>query len=92
MLMLASFFVAMDAVGHAAPLWQSGGWALLAVGACALFIHRQRRAPYPLLPLSVFAEKRFTLAVSASGLAFIGQGLTLWRYRFSTRSRWAFRH
>lgn len=76
MLMLASFFVAMDAVGHAAPLWQSGGWALLAVGACALFIHRQRRAPYPLLPLSVFAEKRFTLAVSASGLAFIGQGLT----------------
>ena len=76
MLMLASFFVAMDAVGHAAPLWQSGGWALLAVGVCALFIHRQRRAPYPLLPLSVFAEKRFTLAVSASGLAFIGQGLT----------------
>ncbi|XUO85297.1 MFS transporter [Halomonas sp. KM007] len=76
MLMLASFFVAMDAVGHAAPLWQSGGWALLAVLACGLFIRRQRHAPYPLLPLSVFAEKRFTLAVSASGLAFIGQGLT----------------
>ena len=76
MLMLASFFVAMDAVGHAAPIWQSGGWAMLAVAACTLFIRRQQRAPYPLLPLSVFAEKRFTLAVSASGLAFIGQGLT----------------
>ncbi|KFC50011.1 transporter, partial [Halomonas sp. SUBG004] len=66
----------MDAVGHAAPVWQSGGWGLLAVVGCALFVRRQRRAPYPLLPLSVFAEKRFTLAVSASGLAFIGQGLT----------------
>ncbi|BBI48238.1 hypothetical protein HORIV_06590 [Vreelandella olivaria] len=74
--MLASFFIAMDAVSHAAPIWQSGGWALLAVLACAGFIARQRRAPYPLLPLSVFAELRFTLAVSASGLAFIGQGLT----------------
>lgn len=76
MLMLASFFLAMDAVGHAAPLWQSGGWSVIAVLACALFIRRQRHAPYPLLPLSIFAEKRFTLAVSASGLAFIGQGLT----------------
>ncbi|MCL7929345.1 MFS transporter [Halomonas llamarensis] len=76
MLMLASFFLAMDAVGHAAPLWQSGGWLVMAVMSCAGFIRRQRCAPYPLLPLSVFAEKRFTLAVSASGMAFIGQGLS----------------
>ncbi|MBZ5487005.1 MFS transporter [Halomonas aquamarina] len=76
MLMLASFFLAMDAVGHAAPLWQVGAWVVLCVASSAGFIARQRRAPYPLLPLSVFGEKRFTLAVSASGLAFIGQGLT----------------
>ncbi|MCS2610847.1 MFS transporter [Halomonas dongshanensis] len=76
MLMLASFFLAMDAVGHTAPLWQSGGWLLLATVACWGFVWRQRRARYPLLPLVVFREMRFTLAVSASGLAFIGQGLT----------------
>ncbi len=76
MLMLASFFLAMDTVGHAAPFWQAGAWVALSIASGAGFIARQRRAPYPLLPLSVFAEKRFTLAVSASGLAFIGQGLT----------------
>ncbi|WP_075880859.1 MFS transporter [Vreelandella massiliensis] len=76
MLMLASFFLAMDAVGHAAPLWQTLSWLAIAMTSCVGFIRRQRRAPYPLLPLSVFAEKRFTLAVSASGLAFIGQGLS----------------
>ncbi|WP_346795818.1 MFS transporter [Halomonas sp. Bachu 37] len=74
--MLASFFLAMDAVGHAAPLWQSGGWAVLAVGAGVGFVARQKRAAYPLLPLVVFNELRFSLAVSASGLAFVGQGLT----------------
>ncbi|RUR34642.1 MFS transporter [Vreelandella nanhaiensis] len=76
MLMLASFFLAMDAVGHAAPFWQVSAWVILSIASGTGFITRQRRAPYPLLPLSVFAEKRFTLAVSASGLAFIGQGLT----------------
>lgn len=76
MLMLASFFLAMDAVAHGVPLWQSSGWLGLAILACIAFIRRQRRATHPLLPLSVFAEKRFTLAVSASGLAFIGQGLS----------------
>ncbi|XGA80874.1 MFS transporter [Halomonas sp. CH40] len=76
MMMLASFFLAMDAIAHTAPVWQSGGWLGMAVVACTAFIQRQRRAAYPLLPLSVFAEKRFTLAVSASGLAFIGQGLS----------------
>ncbi|MGP9679791.1 MFS transporter [Halomonas sp. AOP27-A1-41] len=76
MLMLASFFLAMDAVGHAAPFGLLGAWILLTIASAAGFIMRQRRALYPLLPLSMFAEKRFTLAVSASGLAFIGQGLT----------------
>ncbi|WP_447956431.1 MFS transporter [Vreelandella sp. EE7] len=75
MAMLASFFLAMDALGHAAP-GQGLSWALLCLTTAALFIRRQRRARYPLLPLVLFGEMRFTLAVSASGLAFIGQGLT----------------
>ncbi|WP_447554186.1 MFS transporter [Vreelandella sp. EE22] len=75
MVMLASFFLAMDAVGHAASV-QTLVWSGLCLAAGAGFIRRQRRAAYPLLPLDVFREMRFTLAVSASGLAFIGQGLT----------------
>ncbi|MFG6668381.1 MFS transporter [Halomonas sp. HNIBRBA4712] len=73
--MLASFFLAMDALGHAAP-GQGALWAAACLVSGALFIRRQRRASHPLLPLGLFEEMRFTLAVSASGLAFIGQGLT----------------
>lgn len=73
--MLASFFLGMDALGHGA----GGGeiLALLAASVAAgwLFLRRQRRASYPLLPLTLFDEPRFTLAVMVSGLAFIGQGL-----------------
>ncbi|GAA3911259.1 MFS transporter [Halomonas cibimaris] len=75
MLMLAGLFLTMNAVGHSAPAWQSVGFGAGMLAAGAAFIRRQRRAPYPLLPLHLFREKRFTLAVSASGLAFIGQGL-----------------
>lgn len=74
-LMLASLFLAMDALGHG-----GGGLeivTLLAVGGVSLglFLRRQRRASHPLLPLSLFAEPRFSLAVIVSGLAFVGQGL-----------------
>ncbi|GGX97815.1 MFS transporter [Litchfieldella qijiaojingensis] len=74
-LMLASFFLAMDTLGHG-----GGGLelaAMLAVSGASvwLFLWRQRRASHPLLPLTLFEEPRFTLAVMVSGLAFIGQGL-----------------
>ncbi|MDR5867149.1 MFS transporter [Halomonas koreensis] len=71
---LASLFLALDGAGRAAG---GGGWAWLAVAlvAGAAFIARQRRAAYPLLPLSLFRERRFSLAVAAQGLAFVGQGL-----------------
>ncbi|RTR03367.1 MFS transporter [Halomonas nitroreducens] len=75
MTMLACVFVAMDRAGHQAPLGQTLAWLAASVVAGGLFIGRQRRAPHPLLPLSLFAERRFSLAVSASGLAFVGQGL-----------------
>ncbi|WP_163577901.1 MFS transporter [Halomonas faecis] len=72
---LASVFLAMDTLGHGAPAWQALGWLALGLGAGWLFLRRQRHAVHPLLPLSLFDEPRFSLAVSASGLAFIGQGL-----------------
>ncbi|EPC01789.1 hypothetical protein L861_21425 [Litchfieldella anticariensis FP35 = DSM 16096] len=73
--MLASFFLAMDTVGHGGSGQKIA--VLLAVSGVTmwLFVWRQRRASHPLLPLSLFDEPRFTLAVMVSGLAFVGQGL-----------------
>ncbi|GHE22383.1 MFS transporter [Halomonas urumqiensis] len=73
--MLASLFLALDAIGHRAPAWQVAAGVVISVTAAVLFVQRQRRASFPLLPLSLFQEPRFSLAVCASGLAFIGQGL-----------------
>ncbi|GEN25678.1 MFS transporter [Halomonas cupida] len=76
MLMLGGLFMAMDAVGHRAPLLEIVGWVALTCTAMLGFVCRQRRASHPLLPLSLFREPRFRLAVGAQGTAFIGQGLT----------------
>jgi DHA2 family multidrug resistance protein-like MFS transporter len=73
--MLASLFLGMDGIGRGAPPWQTLAWLATSLVAVGFFLRRQRRASRPLLPLSLFRERRFTLAVSASGLAFIGQGL-----------------
>ncbi|SFU60067.1 MFS transporter [Halomonas korlensis] len=73
---LGALFVGMDGIGYGAPLWQTLAWLTASLLAGLCFVRRQRRATHPLLPLSLFAERRFSLAVSASGLAFIGQGLT----------------
>ncbi|APX91817.1 MFS transporter [Halomonas sp. 1513] len=73
--MLASFFLAMDGAGHQAPWWQVLGLLLASLVAGWLFLRRQRRASHPLLPLTLFDEPRFTLAIVVSGLAFVGQGL-----------------
>jgi MFS transporter, DHA2 family, multidrug resistance protein len=73
--MLGSFFLAMDTLGHGAPVWQSLGWLALSLVAGHRFLRRQRRASHPLLPPRLFQEPRFSLAVSASGLSFVGQGL-----------------
>ncbi|TDR50652.1 DHA2 family multidrug resistance protein-like MFS transporter [Halomonas ventosae] len=73
--MLAGLFLGLDGVGHGAPAWQVLAWLALSLLSAVLFLQRQRRARHPLLPLSLFTERRFTLAVSASGLAFVGQGL-----------------
>ena len=73
--MLGSFFLAMDTLGHGAPLWQALAWLTLSGISGWLFLRRQRRASHPLLPPRLFQVPRFRLAVSASGLAFVGQGL-----------------
>ncbi|TDO06161.1 MULTISPECIES: MFS transporter [Halomonas] len=73
--MLAGLFLGLDGAGHGAPPWQVLAWLGLSLLSALLFLHQQRRARHPLLPLALFAERRFSLAVSASGLAFVGQGL-----------------
>jgi len=73
--MLAGLFLGLDGIGHGAPTWQVLAWLGLSLLSAVLFLQRQQRARHPLLPLSLFGERRFTLAVSASGLAFVGQGL-----------------
>ncbi|WP_254276524.1 MFS transporter [Halomonas sp. 3H] len=73
--MLGGFFMAMDSVGHQAPAWQVVAWLALSIAAAWGFLWRQRRATHPLLPLDIFAEPRFSLALAAQGTAFVGQGL-----------------
>jgi len=73
--MLGGFFMAMDGVGHQAPAWQVVAWLALSIAAAWGFLRRQRRAAHPLLPLDIFAEPRFSLALAAQGTAFVGQGL-----------------
>ncbi|ALM51295.1 MFS transporter [Halomonas huangheensis] len=76
MLMLGGLFMAMDAVGHQASALELLAWGMLTGVALLGFVWRQRRASHPLLPLGVFRESRFRLAVGTQGTAFIGQGLT----------------
>lgn len=73
--MLGGFFLAMDGVGHGTSAWRVFAWLALSLAAGMLFLGRQRRASHPLLPLDMFAEWRFSLALSAQGTAFVGQGL-----------------
>ncbi|WP_197053292.1 MFS transporter [Litchfieldella xinjiangensis] len=74
-LMLAGLFLALDTLGHGGAGWEIAGLLMASLGALWLFLRRQRRASHPLLPLTLFDEPRFRLAIMVSGLAFIGQGL-----------------
>ncbi|MDR5900649.1 MFS transporter [Halomonas icarae] len=73
--MLGGLFVAMDGLGHGMAAWALAAWLGTSLVAALLFVRRQRRATHPLLPLVIFAERRFSLALAAQGSAFIGQGL-----------------
>ncbi|XKE45052.1 MFS transporter [Halomonas organivorans] len=75
MAMLASFFWAMDRAGDGGSLPEALAGLAASVIAGVGFVARQRRAPHPLLPLAIFRSPRFSLAVLASGLVFVGHGL-----------------
>lgn len=67
--------VAIDQAGR----WDNGiVWTLLACGAvlATVFLRRQRRLDVPLLPLDIFASKRFSFAAAASLAAFSAQGIS----------------
>lgn len=72
---LASAFLAMDGLGHGAGVARVTSLMVVSLLAGGLFLRRQRRARYPLLPLAMFAVPRFSLALIVSGLAFVAQGL-----------------
>lgn len=72
---LAAFFAAMRALDNGALRLPVLLWLMLAGLAFALFVWRQRRAPHPLLHLTLFKVSRFRLALAAQSLAFIGHGV-----------------
>lgn len=75
--MLSGVFMAMEAIGQRAPGLEILGWLALTLISGTAFVVRQQRAAYPLLPLSLFREPRFSLAVGTQGASFIGQGLAV---------------
>lgn len=50
-------------------------YALTAISAGYAFVLVQRRASEPLMPLPMFASKRFSLAALTSLVSFVGQGI-----------------
>ncbi|WP_213875792.1 MFS transporter [Pseudomonas sp. dw_358] len=55
----------------------AAGYGLLALAAAAAFIWRQGNARQPLLPLDLFASRRFSLAALTSLASFVGQGIAV---------------
>lgn len=51
-------------------------YGLVAVVSGIAFVYRQRRAAQPLLPLTLFASARFSLAALTSLASFVSQGMT----------------
>lgn len=75
LIMLANSF--SDAAAFSAnSLLSALAYALVASIAGVAFIRRQRRAPKPLLPLTIFASTRFSLAALTSLASFVSQGIT----------------
>ncbi len=59
-----------------AHLLTAAGYGSVALAAGLAFIWRQQRAPRPLLPLTLFASPRFSLAALTSLASFVSQGMT----------------
>lgn len=78
---MGAFIMAADASAHLGTAADAGRalavYGVTAVVAALAFVWRQRRAATPLIPLDMFASKRFSLAALTSLASFIGQGITL---------------
>ncbi len=73
---LGSFVLAVDRLsGRGMGLWEALLF-ILSLTAAALFIRRQRHTPLPLLPLAIFASRRFSMAALTSFTAFTAQGIS----------------
>lgn len=57
-------------------LFTALAYGALAITAGGLFVWQQQRAPKPLLPLAMFASRRFSLAALTSLASFVSQGMT----------------
>ncbi|MEO3738925.1 MFS transporter, DHA2 family, multidrug resistance protein [Kosakonia oryzendophytica] len=74
--MLGAVIMAADAFSRPDALHDAVAYAAIAVFAGLAFIRRQQRASHPLLPLTLFAAPRFSLAALTSLASFISQGIT----------------
>jgi len=73
---LGSFVLAVDGLsGQKAGAWVVPLFAL-SLAAAVAFIRRQKRTPLPLLPLDIFASRRFSMAAVTSFTAFTAQGIS----------------
>lgn len=69
------FILGVDALGHE-PLRLAGAAGLAcAIGLGWLLVHRQHGKPAPLVPVDLFANRAFTLAVGTSFCSFMTQML-----------------
>ena len=77
---MGAFIMAADACAHLGTA-DRARQALLVYGSIAVaagwaFVWRQRRATAPLVPLDMFASRRFSMAALTSVASFVGQGIT----------------
>lgn len=77
LIMAADSFANTNGQGFTAhALLMAVGYAILALLAGTAFVWCERRASKPLLPLSIFASSRFSLAAMTSMASFVSQGIT----------------
>jgi len=78
-MMLGALIMAANSFSHhgdSHSLTAAIAYGLTAIVAGVAFVWRQKRAPLPLLPLSMFASSRFSLAALTSLASFVSQGIT----------------
>lgn len=75
-LMLGAMVMASSAISRSGSGLTALSYGLVGLAAGVLFVFRQRQALQPLMPLTLFASPRFSLAALTSLASFISQGMT----------------